>query len=223
MTLSPHLLKLPCMLMLIVLLAACQVTHFESRPSGTYADCDDALVGSWLATQQQADGTIESLGTLDVPAGCSPITMDEDGTPPKRFDYDFSYTRVARMHLLVGTGRDRKTSRATTGSTPAGNGDADETAGFLILRYEADQQHITAYGIDPTLVAHLIVDGKLPGHTQVASHARPGRTPAGATSIDNWIKGDGDAIAAMLQREPTLFSPQPVLMLQRAPAKREDP
>lgn len=224
MKLSLHPLKLPCMLMLILLLAACQTTRFQSRPSGTYADCDDGWVGAWLVTKQQADDAIDSLGTLVVPAGCRPMTMHEDGKPPEHFDdYIFSYARVGQMHLLVASERQGKTGTDPADRTGAGKGYADKKAGFVIFRYEVGPQRITVQGIDHAQVARAIVDGTQPGHTEVSNNAQSGPAPARVTLIDNWIQGDGDAIAALLQRVPTLFATQPLLMLQRAPAKREAP
>ncbi len=212
MNLPPRPLKmlyllLPCML----LLAACQTTRLESRPTGTYTDCDPALVGSWQATQLQTDGNIDALGTLDIPTGCQPITAHKGGKPPETLDeFTLSFARVGQLHLLVGNER--------SGKTP----------GMLVFRYETSPQHITIYPIDHALVARGIVAGTLPGHTEASSRIHPGQTHPGqaqarTTSIDNLIAGDGDVIATLLQGKPTIFSAQPVLMLQRVPAKSQAP
>ncbi len=204
-------LLLPC----VLLLAACQTTRFQSRPSGAYSDCDPAWVGSWQVTQQQAGGNVDQLGTLDIPAGCQPITAHESGKPSEGFDdYTFSYARVGPLRLLVGS---ENTDKAPVDKH------ADKAPGLLVFRFEASPQRITVYGIDHALVARRIVDGTLPGHTEATSQVHPGQKRARTTSIDNLIEGDGDTIAALLQGEPTLFSAQPVLMLRRVPAGSVDP
>lgn len=222
---------MPCLLLpSLLLLAACQTTRIESRPTGTYTDCDPALVGSWQATQLRADGNIDTLGTLDIPAGCQPIIAHKSGKPAEKLDqYDIGYVRVGPLHLLVGRAKADKGATDKVASNKSAPGkdtpgkDGDKPPGMLVFRYVANPQHIAVYGIDHALVARRIVDGTLSGQTNAASQLRRDQAQASNTVIESLIKGDGDTIATVLQAEPTLFSTQPVLMLQRVPAKDGNP
>lgn len=185
-------------LLCALLLAACHTTRFESRPQAGYASCDKAWVGSWQVTQTSAAGTIEHLGVVDIPAECRPIQLHETGKETEAFDdYSFDYGRVGDLQLLVGTQK------------------ADKTPGFLVFRYDADDDRIAVFEIDHVLVAQRILDGTLTGHSAISNQVRPGQSRPHTDSIENMVEGSSEAIAALLAREPELFSAQPVLMLQR--------
>lgn len=217
MNLSPRPLMMLCLLLpCLLLLAACKATRAESRPTGTYADCDPALVGSWRVTELRTEGNMDELATVVIPTGCQPITSQKSGTPAERLDHFFkiSYARVGQLHLLVG--------RENTDHVPAGTA-SSVPRGMLVLRYDASPQRIAMYPIDDALVTRRIVDGTLSGQTHAMTRIHPRQTKAQNTVIESLIEGNEDEIATVLQSEPSLFSTQPVIVLQRVSANDAAP
>ncbi len=194
--------RLPCLLLLALLLglAGCSTTVFQSLPTGTTTDCDPAWPGRWqpVATSGEA---MKPQGALEVSADCRTATVKGEAKP---------------MRLtLVDTGKARYLQLHNDSGEPDCIGQGKTRCGAVLLRYERDGDTIRIYDPDHAKVAAAIKGKKIEGFSE-----RPdsGALKTSEPVYRNFIAGDGKRIAKLLRRHPEFFASEPLMVLQRAPA-----
>ena len=201
--------RLACLGLLAVLLglAGCSTTVFESLPTGSTTDCDPAWPGRWepLGT---ADDPMKPQGVVEIAADCRSATTKGETKP---------------VHLtLIDTGAGQYLQLHNDSGKPDCVGDGNARCGAALLRYERDGDTMRLYDADHAWIAAAIKAKKLDGHSARAdTKGMKTREP----TYNNFIAGDGKRIARLLRKHPQLFTREPLMVLQRVPADavRPDP
>ncbi|MBP6438931.1 MAG: hypothetical protein KBI02_06260 [Thermomonas sp.] len=194
--------RLPLLAMLALLLgvAGCSTTVFESLPAGTATDCDPAWPGRW-----QPEGAIgEALPAreaVEIAADCRSATSKGERKP---------------LHLTLVATRDGQYLQLHDDSgKPDCIGKDKAHCGHVLFRYERSGDTIRLYDVDHARVAAEIGSKKIRGYSE--------RQDGGEVKTDkpvhhNFISGDGEHITRLLHRRPQVFASEPLLVLQRVPA-----
>ncbi len=195
----------PALFALLALsLAACEQTRFESLPTGTQLDCDQAWVGAWRVSAGEDDAD-EEPGYWVVRPDCKSYqTVEEDGASEEDDEFRFRYVKQdGNSYLAVASRPD-----------PKADDQAWENA-FMLIRYEIrGEDSIRLYAIDDHRLAQWIVDYQINGRTKVSSGGadqKPGRR---SNSINNLIYGDSAATDKVLGRRGA-YKRKPWMLLER--------
>lgn len=195
--------RLPCLLLLALLLglAGCSTTVFQSLPIGATTDCDPAWPGRWqpLATGNDA---IKPKDAVEISADCRTATIKGEAKP---------------MRLtLIDTGKARYLQLHNDSGEPDCIGPGKTRCGAVLLRYERDGDTIRIYDPDHARVATAIKAGKIEGFSE-----RPdsGGLKTSEPVYRNYIAGDGKRITKLLRKHPEFFAGEPLMVLRRAPAQ----
>ena len=194
--------RLPCVVLLVLLLglAGCSTTVFQSLPTGATTDCDPAWPGRWqpIATQP---GETQQAGVLEISADCR-TAINKGERKPMRL-------------TLVDTGRARYLQLHNDSGEPDCIGQGKSRCGAALLRYEREGDTIRVYDPDHARVAAAIKAGKIEGFSE-----RPdtGGMKSNEPIYRNYVAGDGKRIEKLLRKHPEFFTSEPLMVLQRAPA-----
>ena len=192
--------------LLLLGLAGCSSTVFETAPAGIATDCDPAWPGRWQALPT-GDEASSPNGTLEISADCRTATTSErdPDTGGKR-------DKSEPLHVtLVDTGHGQYLQVRDGDGKPDCIGKSETHCGYMLLRYEHEGDTIRLYEADHARVAAAIRKGSIRGHSQ--HHA--GGQPGSAGTVDNFVAGDPARIARVLRKHPELFEDQPFGILQR--------
>ena len=192
---------------LLLGLAGCSSTVFESAPAGIATDCDPAWPGRWQALPT-GDEASSPNGTLEISADCRTATTSErdpatGGKRDKTEPLDVS---------LVDTDHGQYLQLRDDDGKPDCLGKSETHCGHMLLRYEREGDIIRLYDADHARVAAAIRKGSIRGYSQHHASAQPGA----AGTDDNFVAGDPVHIARVLRRHPELFESTPFGVLQRA-------
>lgn len=195
--------RLPSLALLALLLglAGCSTTVFQSLPEGGTTDCDPAWPGRW----QPVGGGNEAMKPKDAvefSADCRTATVKGEAKP---------------MRLtLVDTGKARYLQLHNDSGEPDCIGQDKTRCGAVLLRYEREGDTIRVYDVDHAKVAAAIKGRKIEGYSE-----RPdsGELKSSEPVYRNYIAGDAKRIAKLLRQHPDLFAGEPLVVLQRAPAE----
>ncbi|HWS78265.1 MAG TPA: hypothetical protein VN205_07810 [Thermomonas sp.] len=192
-----HWLAVPA---LLLGLAGCSTTVFESLPTGATTDCDPAWPGRWQPINSSSDA-IKPDGALEIAADCrSAITKGE---------------RKPMRLTLVQAHAGQYLELHNDSGEPDCIGKDKAHCGHVLLRYEREGDTIRLYDPDHAKVAAAINGKKIQGVAE-----RPdGNQPKGnEPTYRNFIAGDGKRIARLLDRHPEFFIREPLMVLRRIPA-----
>ena len=190
---------------LLLGLAGCSTTVFESLPSGATTDCDPAWPGHWqpMATQP---GETQRQGVVEISADCRTATTKGEARP---------------MRLtLVDTGKARYLQLHNDSGEPDCIGDGKAHCGAALLRYQRDGDTIRLYDADHAKVAAAIKGKKVDGHTERADGKE---LKTSEPTFRNFVAGDGKRIARLLRKHPEWFAGEPLMVLRRVPADAVPP
>lgn len=194
-------LPLLAMLSLLLGLAGCSTTVFESLPTGTNTDCDPAWPGRWQPIDPSNDAK-KPDDAVEIAADCRSAITKGERKP---------------VHLtLVDTGTGRYLQMHNESGKPDCIGKDQALCGHVLFRYERDGGTIRLYDVDHARVATDIGRKKIRGHSE--------RQDGSGVKTDkpihqNFIAGDGKHIATLLRRRPELFGSEPLLVLRRVSAE----
>lgn len=136
------------------LCCACQSTSFQTPPLAAGA-CDTALAGRWLSldAKGEPDGEME----LQVSGDCELEVADRNNGVIRR-------GRPTRLHTARDGGQSFLWVDAAWATTRFEATDlAVDPHDVYVLRYEVDDAQLLVNAMDDKAVAHLIIDGKVPG------------------------------------------------------------
>ena len=193
--------RLACLGLLALLLglAGCSTTVFESLPTGTTTDCDPAWPGRWEPVGT-ADDPMKPQGAVEIAADCRSTTTKGETKP---------------VHLtLVDTGAGQYLQLHNDSGKPDCVGDGNTRCGAALLRYERDGDTMRLYDADHAWIAAAIKAKKIDGHSERAD-TRGMKTKE--PTYNNFIAGDGKRIARLLRKYPELFVREPLMVLRRVP------
>jgi hypothetical protein len=144
----------------LLLLAACQVTTFETAPLTAIDGCDPALVARWDAFDADAPAGKPAEMSVQVDARCHIRLFDEHN--PQGSD-------PTPLHL--GRHGDATYAWFDAGwAMRVGREDHAFPEGDVVLmRYRLDGDTLQAWSTDDKAIAHAIVDGTLTGEVSVAN------------------------------------------------------
>lgn len=199
--------RLPCLVLLALLLglAGCSTTVFESLPTGTTTDCDPAWPGRWEPVGS-ADDPMKPQGVVEIAADCRSTTTKGETKP---------------VHLtLIDTRAGQYLQVHNDSGKPDCIGDANTRCGATLLRYERDGDTMRLYDPDHAWIAAAIKDKKIDGYsargdTQGVKTKEP--------TYQNFVAGDGKRIATLLRKHRELFTAEPLMVLRRVPADAVPP
>lgn len=184
---------------LLMGLAGCSTTVFESAPTGSATDCDPAWPGRWQPMGMGDDAT-KPKDVLEISADCRTATTKSEAKP---------------MHLtLFGTRAGQYLQVHNDNGEPDCIGAGKAHCGFVLLRYERAGDIIRLYDPDHAWVAAAIAKGSLKGFSERDDGKEP-RT--GKPVHRNFLAGDAGKIDKLLHRHPELFNNEPLIVMQRVP------
>ena len=194
--------RLACLGLLALLLglAGCSTTVFESLPTGSTTDCDPAWPGRWEPVGT-ADDPMKPQGVVEIAADCRSATTKGETKP---------------VHLtLIDTGAGQYLQLHNDSGKPDCVGEGNKRCGAALLRYERDGDSMRLYDADHAWIAAAIKAKKIDGHSERAdTKGMKTKEP----TYNNFIAGDGKRIAKLLRQHPQLFVREPLMILRRVPA-----
>jgi hypothetical protein len=193
----------------VLLLAACTETRFESPPGDTIAACDPAWKGLWVDASADASSSEPDELAFEVDADCRfhMLERPEKDGPPKRIHIPINFVHDRGKHYLV-----------VADDQLAGVVDLDPVHGiepppakaFFIARYEVDANRLRIFDIDSKRVAHSILDKRLEGTVDSSRN-----------ELHVFVNGDRAKVLDIL-RTHDLFEAKPNAEIRRFPSGLED-
>lgn len=194
--------RLACLGLLAVLLglAGCSTTVFESLPTGTTTDCDPAWPGRWEPVGS-ADDPMKPQGVVEIAADCRSATTKGETKP---------------VHLtLVETRAGQYLQLHNDSGKPDCIGEGNARCGATLLRYERDGDTIRLYDADHAWIAAAIKGKKIDGYS---ARADTKGLKTKEPTYQNFVAGDGKRMATLLRKHRELFNREPLMVLRRVPA-----
>ena len=195
--------RLSCLALLALLLglAGCSTTVFQSLPEGATTDCDPAWPGRWQPVAG-ADEAMKPKDAVEFSADCRTATVKGEAKPMRLTLIDAGKARYLQLHNDSGE--------------PDCIGQGKSRCGAALLRYEREGDTIRVYDPDHARVAAAIKAGKIEGFSE-----RPdtGGMKSNEPIYRNYVAGDGKRIEKLLRKHPEFFASEPLMVLQRVPAE----
>lgn len=190
------------MMALLLGLAGCSTSVFESIPTGSTTDCDPAWPGLWQPVTSPGDAN-KPQGTLEISADCRSATSKDDAKPKP-------------LHLtLITTNTGQYLQVHNDDGNPDCIGDGKAHCGYVLVRYEREGDTIRLYDPDHARVANIIATGRIKGFSEPPD-ARQMKTSE--PTFRNFIAGNGRQVAKLLRQQPDLFVAEPLVILHRTDA-----
>lgn len=187
------------LLALLLGLAGCSTTVFESLPTGTTTDCDPAWPGRWEPVGT-ADDPMKPQGVVEIAADCRSATTKGETKPVHLTLIDTRAGQYLQVHNDSG-----KLDCI---------GDDDTRCGATLLRYERDGDTMRLYDPDHAWIAKAIKAKDIDGYSTRADTKGLKTTEP---TYRNFVAGDGKRIAKLLRTHPQLFTAEPLIELRRVP------
>ncbi|HNR91130.1 MAG TPA: hypothetical protein PKO41_01775 [Dokdonella sp.] len=187
-------------LTLLLVLAGCVETRFESLPGDQVERCDARWVGNWrfVSSEDKREAADDAV-FIAIGAGCRDIRVFEKGKQDDDLTADLHFARVDRMRILAVQLIEQKDK---------GKAKGEWDGGYHYFRYDTRANRIDMYAVDHDRVAHLLIDGKLRGRVEMVSQ-RPGvHRQSHGRSQENFVAGDASAMVEVV-RKPGIFEKRP--------------
>jgi len=188
-------------------LGGCVDTVFETQPGSAISTCDPQFVGSWRLLPAEPPSNNDELFVIVEPA-CKRWRFIENGKDDANTENEvhIAFAKVAGKPLVT-VKNDEKHDYA--------HYDPTWRTGYMYLRYVVADGNIKLYPVDDKHVAHLILDGKVKGRTEVITQS-PGSTRAEG-ELHNFVAGNADEMARVAQLDG-IFTEAKFFMLKPATA-----
>lgn len=187
-------------------LSACTQVAFQSPPSLPLLDCDRALVGDWLVVDPRAEGASSERIYLRVTEGCARwlgIEIDEQpGAEPKlkvddlKNDMTLGFARAGEQRYVASMEIQKADPEPATPDA--------KPAGYVLAAYQGDGDGWLFRLVEPSTVAHLIIDDVIPGWLEKRDRSADGRRDAMAKRFEVYVFGDADSVSTVLQAHDLL-------------------
>jgi len=194
---------------LLLTLAACTETRFESPPGDEIVACDPAWKGLWVdASAQASAGEPDELAFL-VDQECRFLMLErpEKDGPPKQIHVPVNYVHDRGKHYLVIA--DNQLEGVVKLDPVHGVSPAPEKS-FFIARYQIDRDRLRIYTIDAKRAAHLVIDDVLDGTGDSANN-----------ELHVFVRGDRAKVLDIV-RNQKIFEDKPGAEVRRIKMSLED-
>jgi hypothetical protein len=194
---------------LLLTLAACNETRFESPPGDRIEACDVRWKGLWIDDSASAskDEPDELAFLVDPECQFQMIERPEKDGPPKLIHVPLNVVHDGGKDYLVVA--DNQLSGVVT-VDPVHGVDPVPEESFYLARYELKGERMTIFSIDSTRVAHRILDKDLEGTIDSRQN-----------DLHVFVKGDRARILEIL-RKYDLFEAKPGAEVRKIPLSLED-
>ncbi len=192
------------------LLSACTQVEFQSPPSLPLLDCDPLLIGDWQVVDPRSEPNSFEFIYLRVTEGCAQwlgIEVDmRPGDEPKlkvedlKDEMSLGFARAGEQRYIASMARQKPDPEPPLASD-------DQPTGYVLAAYEADGDGWLFRLIEPSAVAHRIIDDEIPGWLEKRDRRADGRRDAMAKHYTVYVFGDADSISAVLQTHDLLGAP----------------
>ncbi len=185
---------------LLLGLAGCSTTVFESVPTGTATDCDPAWPGRWQPLAM-ADDAGKPKDMLEISPDCRTATTKSEGKP-KPMHLTLIKTRAGQQYLQIHN----------DDGQPDCIGAGKAHCGYVLMRYEREGDTIRVYDPDHARVAAAVNKGSIKGFSERAD----GKELKTSEPIHrNFLAGDPVKIEKLFRQHPEIFNAQPFIVLHR--------
>lgn len=139
---------------LLAVLCACQGTTFQTPPLAA-AVCDSALPGRWISINE--NGRPDGEMVLAFSADCQLDVTDRSNGNLREGEATPAYVARSGMDRYMWVNAGWAAQRFDFADLAVNPGDV------FLMRYSWDQGELLFNDVDDKAVAHLIIDGKIPG------------------------------------------------------------
>lgn len=139
---------------LLALLCACQGTTFQTPPLAATV-CDSALPGRWISINE--NGRPDGEMVLVFSADCQLDVTDRSNGNLREGEATPAYVARSGMDRYMWVNAGWAAQRFDFADLAVNPGDV------FLMRYSWDQDELLFNDVDDKVVAHLIIDGKIPG------------------------------------------------------------
>ena len=193
---------------LLLALAACTETRFESPPGDEIVACDPAWKGLWVDTSGQSSDEPDELAFL-VDQECRFLLLErpEKDGPPKQIHVPVNFVHDRGKDYLVIA--DNQLDGVVKLDPVHGINPAPEKS-FFIARYEIGRDRLRVFQIDSKRAAHLVIDDALDGTVD-----------SGNNELHVFISGDRAKVLDILRRQK-IFEDKPGAEVRRIRTSLEE-
>jgi hypothetical protein len=193
----------------LLLLAACTETRFESPPGDDIKACDPGWKGLWVdaSANASADEPDELAFLVDTECRFQLIERPEKDGPPKLIHIPLNFVHDRGKHYLVVA--DDQLS-GVVDIEPVHRVTPAPAKAFFIARYELDKDRLRIFDIDSTRVAHLVLDKVLDGTVD-----------SGNNELHVFVRGDRARVLDILRKQD-LFDAKSNADVRRIKSSLED-
>lgn len=194
---------------ILLLLAACTETRFESPPGEHIEACDTGWKGLWVDGTEDASASEPDELAFMVDKDCRfhLIERPEKDGPPKLIHIPLNFVHDRGKHYLVVA--DDQLSGVVS-LEPVHGVKPVPAKSYFIARYELGKDRLRIFDIDSTRVAHQVLDKVLDGTID-----------SGNNELHVFVKGDRTRVLEIL-RKTDLFNARPDADARRIPSSLED-
>lgn len=194
---------------ILLLLAACTETRFESPPGDHIEACDAGWKGLWVdaSGKASADEPDELAFLVDKECRFQMIERPEKDGPPKLVHIPVNFVHDRGKHYLVVA--DDQLSGVVE-LEPVHRVEPAPAKSFFIARYERNGDRLKLFDIDSTRVAHLVLDKVLDGTVD-----------SGNNELHVFVRGDRSRVLEIL-RTQDLFAAKANGEVRRIKSSLED-
>ena len=192
-------------LLLVLLLAGCVETRFESPPGDNIETCDARWKGLWIGADAKRRGELDldDVAAFHVGANCEFTVLDqaEPGGPLKHVRVPLNFVHAhGRDYIVVA---DSALAGVVKLDPPHGI-DPTPKKSYFIARYRMRGDRIEIYTVDSRRAAALVVEGTLDGTVDKTR-----------TNLRVYVQGDRARTLEVLRRH-AIFEAKPTLELVRS-------
>lgn len=193
----------------LLALAACTETRFESPPGDEIVACDPAWKGLWVdASKNRSSDEPDELAFL-VDQECRFLMLErpEKDGPPKQIHIPLNFVHDRGKHYLVVA--DNQLGE-TVKLDPVHGIEPAPAKSFFIARYQVDHDHLRIWQVDSKRTAHLVIDDALDG-TVDRTH----------NELHVFIHGDRNKVLEIVRKQ-TIFEEKPAADVRRIKMSLEE-
>lgn len=194
---------------LILALAACTETRFESTPGDKINACDPAWKGLWVdASVDASKGEPDELAfRVDQECRFFMLERPEKDGPPKEIHIPLNFVHDQGNHYLVIADNQLK---EIVDLAPLHGIKPVSKKSFFVARYEVDHDRLRIFPVDAKRMANLVIDDVLDGTVD-----------AREKQLHVYIKGDRAKVLDIV-RSQKIFHSKPGAEVRRVHMSLQD-
>lgn len=214
-----------------VLAAGCSRTLFESAPDGVSTQCDQRLIGTWIAAEgedeEEEETAREELSEEDadyilVTRDCQILDWYTRETFEDIPNEDVRFIEGEKMSYAYFP------SSFEISETDEATGEESEktwATGYELVRYTVSGDRVAVYQIDHDRIAKMIKKKRIPRGRTLVTNRDESRDKDYEPVLKNFVPGTSQRTADLLRSRPDIFYARPMYVLHRykgTPPARSD-